>query len=549
MSEFNVQRADGSGDGRKPKRAFVLGLDGVPWGKIRAWVDDGELPAFEYLFEEGVAGPLQSTTPATTPLAWPSISTGTWPNEHGIYAFQQLTEGYSRQMYTIDHMRTPALWDLLSPAVVGNVPMTYPSKEIDGRMVAGMMSPGFDDGFAQPQWLTEEIDRRIPEYEIGLDWSSYADRTDELPSAVDAMLSERRKLLDLLLEIDDWRLCFFVFTAPDRLQHLIWEEETLLSLYRTLDEVVGDAIERAVEQDAALFVVSDHGFVPIDRLANVNQILADEQLLTPKGESEGRGVRDVLNRVGISRSQIQSALERIGIGEEELVHSLPRPLLDRIADSIPGDNVLYDIDFERTAAFMNGPGTIFVNDRNRFDSGIVPPDRVGHIKERATRALESAWDSETGDRPLTVHDGDDLFPGDPESPDLVVESETHDIRSSLDGRRFRPAENVAGDHHPNGIVLGCGPGIDDGVRIDGASVVDIAPTVLHALGEPVPSATAGRVLDDMFAPESDPSEREVAVEGHDGAGRNGDEIRAQRDEDSSEFQDVETRLKGLGYMD
>ncbi|WP_321169649.1 alkaline phosphatase family protein [Halorarum salinum] len=63
--------------------AVVLGLDGVPWPLLERWIGFGGLPSFERLFEEGSAGPIGSTTPASTPLAWPSITTGTWPDKHG----------------------------------------------------------------------------------------------------------------------------------------------------------------------------------------------------------------------------------------------------------------------------------------------------------------------------------------------------------------------------------------------------------------------------------------------------------------------------------
>ncbi|NIR37171.1 MAG: phosphodiesterase, partial [Actinobacteria bacterium] len=58
-----------------PERAFVLGFDGVPWTLLTRFVEAGALPNVERVMAEGAAGPLESTTPPTTPLAWPSIAT------------------------------------------------------------------------------------------------------------------------------------------------------------------------------------------------------------------------------------------------------------------------------------------------------------------------------------------------------------------------------------------------------------------------------------------------------------------------------------------
>nr|WP_321168859.1 alkaline phosphatase family protein [Halorubrum sp. CBA1125] len=280
-------------------RAFVLGLDGVPWPLVEPWIETGELPAFAELVEEGASGPLRSTTPANTPVAWPSIATGAWPDRHGLYEFMKLDADYSQRPYNREDLRRPPLWGLLSPAVVANVPMTYPAGGVgeDGTMVAGMMTPTPDaDGFTQPPELADEILDRIPGYRVGLKWHRYGDdRRDEFLEDFAELFEGRRDLLRSLMERDDWRLFFFTFTAPDRLQHLIWDEDVLLGHYRDLDAVLAEVMEYCDRRNATLYVVSDHGFGPISRIVNVNRALADAGLLTPKDSS---GVRAALSRTG-----------------------------------------------------------------------------------------------------------------------------------------------------------------------------------------------------------------------------------------------------------
>ncbi len=56
------------------------------------------------------------------------------------------------------------------------------------------------------------------------------------------------------------------------------------------------------------------------------------------------------------------------------------------------------------------------------------------------------------------------------------------------------------DHEPYGIFLAAGPRIRKGAVIEGASVLDAAPTLLHYLGLPVGRDMAGKVLD-VFEPD------------------------------------------------
>jgi len=45
-----------------------------------------------------------------------------------------------------------------------------------------------------------------------------------------------------------------------------------------------------------------------------------------------------------------------------------------------------------------------------------------------------------------------------------------------------------------GVLLVAGQGIKPGVELDNARLIDVAPTILHLLGEAVPAGMEGRVL-------------------------------------------------------
>lgn len=527
--------------GSATERAFVLGIDGVPWNLLKRWANAGALPNFERIFDEGAATPLRSTVPPTTPLAWPSIATGTWADKHGIYAFHALEGRYSRRMYTGADRKQPALWDVLQPAVVGNVPMTYPADEIEGAMVSGMITPEIGEGFTHPPDLREEIERDIPEYKIGLEWHTYADDPEQFVDDVRDLVSARRRLMHKLAEERDWRLFFFVYTAPDRLQHLVWDEDVLLDHYRTLDQIVGDAMEYASERDATLYVVSDHGFGPISKFVHLNSLLADDGLLARKGGGAARGS---LASLGLSKSTVLGSLDRVGITNERLVRYLPRSIVDGVAERIPGEHGLYDVDFENTTAFAYGPGHVFVNDVDRFDEGIVRPSEIESVKHSVEATLSGATDPETGEPVLDVYDGDELFPTDPTSPDLVaVGRGEYEEKTRLPDAAFEPAGAKAAGHRSQGVFLAWGSDVVAGAMPERASVVDVAPTVLHGVGESIPDTTDGRVLDGIFTPNSVAANRSVTARSYDGATV---ERTPNADDD---FDGVEDRLRGLGYLE
>ncbi len=66
-------------------------------------------------------------------------------------------------------------------------------------------------------------------------------------------------------------------------------------------------------------------------------------------------------------------------------------------------------------------------------------------------------------------------------------------------KKFSPEMNPVAWHRPHGVLVAAGQGIKRDELIHGASLLDIAPTVLALLGQPVPDDMDGRVLTQMFA--------------------------------------------------
>jgi hypothetical protein len=106
-----------------------------------------------------------------------------------------------------------------------------------------------------------------------------------------------------------------------------------------------------------------------------------------------------------------------------------------------------------------------------------------------------------------------------------------------------PVYGNSGDHRMHGILLGRGPELRRGARIEGARIIDYAPTILHSFGVEVPSDMDGRVLEAIFTPEymsNNPVRISDAVEY-----ASPEKPGAMTDEESEEIRE---RLRGWGYL-
>lgn len=521
-------------------KVFVLGLDGVPWNMLTDWVTEAEFPNLHRILTEGATGPLQSTTPAVTPCAWPSITTGVWPDKHGVYSFQKLTADHTHRMYTNADVNQPALWEIVSRSVACNVPVTYPATEMDGTLVAGTMTPTMDDEYTWPPELREEIKEEVPNHRISLRWGEYLDKQDEFVNEIETLVESRRQLLEFLeSRTDDWQLFFFTVMAPDRLQHLVWDEDVLKDHYQQLDELVGDVLSIVESEDANLFVVSDHGFGPVSRAVCVNRILETNGYLV----RQDSGARTLLEELGITKSNLRAAMSRAGINVHDFIKNyVPRSFVNQVASNVPGEHTVYDIDSTETKAIVHGMGNVYINSTERFKNGSVKPGEVEPLKRELKRLFTSFTDPKTNEQPLDVYDGDTVFPTDPEAPDLVVEAAPeYTLSTSLTSTEVKePTEDA--DHRKHGVFMAWGPDVEAGTSLSGLSVVDVAPTVLHSLAKPIPEQTDGRVVEEVFTSGSVPGRLSVSTQAYERGNPSGSEQIGDMDE-------VKTRLKGLGYME
>jgi predicted AlkP superfamily phosphohydrolase/phosphomutase len=554
------------------RRVLVIGLDGATLDLARPWAEAGFLPTFRRLLREGAWGELTTVIPPVTGPAWSSFLTGMNPGRHGLYDFMRLAPGtYRIQPVNATLRAGDSLWAILSRAgkrvIVLNVPATYPPEPVNGVLVTGMMTPPQAPTFTYPPELGRELVSALGGYDI---WPAEVfhpqGRERPLLAALSRLTRQTEQALAYLQRrVPDWDFCMAVFMAADVVQHFTWHfmdpshsrhparapadlRDAILSTYRELDAALARLIAQ-VDARTLLIVMSDHGFGPLERYLYLNAWLLEMGFLHLQRRPTTR-VKYLLQRAGFTPLTAYRLLWHVGLGAQ-----VGRTVRARKGLVRKGLATLFlsfdDVDWPRTRAYSLGNvGPLYVNLRGREPQGAVAPGAEYERTLSDLMAALSAWrDPATGEKIVgRVYRREELFHGERvgQAPDLFVLPA--DLRYQAFGEYQFPAKgwlgralDRSGGHRLNGLVMLAGPGVRPGVRLDGAHIMDLAPTILAALGVPIPRAMDGRALTEAF------------VEGALGPAIIAEEAKAPTERTEATLSEeeeaaVREHLKGLGYL-
>lgn len=498
-----------------PLRGLVVGLDGATFDLLRPMMAHGWLPHLQGTVQRGAAGVLRSTVPPLTAPAWGTFLTGVNPGKHGVFSFQRRALG-SAQREFIDGtaLRGPRLWHWLaghglSTACV-NMPISWPPEPMPagGWMITGMLTPDTDHPFTWPADLAEGLRREgyICDIRIKLherDVASVEGLTAVARDLRTALLRREAALFRLLAErpVD---VLVVVFETMDRLQHYAWRileelvaegdaaarrsplHEAVLACYRDLDRVVGRLLAELTGPETPVLFVSDHGFGPLRRRFHVDAWLAEQGWL-----------RYAAGKATLRR-RLRGPVQRIkGL--------LPRSLLRRGRRALAPAAL---IDWSHTQLYggRSMEHAVYVNLQGREPSGVVPAEEYESLRSAAAAALLALRDPATG-RPAVqaVYSREALYTGPyvGEAPDLLLALAPGYEPSGeplAEGCFSDATAEGAGIHQPDGVFMALGPGVRPGASLPPHDIADALPTLLYALGLPVPTALDGRVIEAAFEP-------------------------------------------------
>ncbi|MFC1970286.1 alkaline phosphatase family protein [Chloroflexota bacterium] len=502
-------------------RVLVIGLDGATFDLIEPWADEGKLPCLGDLMKNGVWGNLRSVIPSMSAPAWVSFMTGKNPGKHGILDFVTHSGGSylgERQpsMISSRSFKDRTLWEILGAhgrrVGVVSAPITYPPKKVNGFLISCFMTPPSASIFTYPQ----ELAQAIPDYRIGIRHGRRGENGAKISIQAQGELAiikeyhditEKRTSVALrLMEQWDPDFSIIVYKGTDEMQHFFWgREDILLEFYQKIDKSIASILAEG-DKDTDVIIISDHGFGPeaTKRLA-INGWLEQVGLLKRKRDLKSSLIRTV--------SHLAWDLDR----RTGLAKRLPPRSVAGV-----GKALSQGIAWHQTKAYgckITGIAGININLRGREPQGIVKPGQeYEQLREEIIAKLRRLTDPESGERVMSdVYKNNEIYWGSNlgKTPDIVG-IPTHKYRVGPgDFAKSVFAANVtsevAGAHfaQPNGILLAHGPHIKTGERIEGAHLIDIAPTVLHMMGLPVPQDMDGRVLKELFKEESEPAQRDV----------------------------------------
>lgn len=526
-------------------RLVVLGWDSATFDLIDPLMDAGELPALKELSERGHRAVLRSTWPPMTDCAWTSAFTGLNAGGHGIFGSWYRAPGaYEARYFSSRDRRAPALWEVADDVrfLVWNIPMAFPPAPVPGAMVSGYGAPP-GATFCDPPELQAKLAERWP----------LEDLLDRAPhGSLESFRTDLLRGLEAQPEALAWAAgevgadCVLaVWPHIDRAQHFFWRfRETDHPLADAVDDVylaMDRATARLLETwpDADFLVVSDHGAGPLRGDVNMGAWL--------QAEGRARIVPPRRNRAVDLAWSLPPGVRRAA---RRLAPNLARKTLGATLSGQLGP-----FDWSETKAFVGFHGDLWLNLKDREPAGVVAAGDAPELLEELRHDLLELRDERNGAAPFhAVHRRDEIYSGAciDLAPDLMLDSWSNGYRVSPRreaAEAFVSAplplagvnEPWSSDHRPEGVFVGAGPSI--GVAgVEELSLLDVCPTALVLLRQPVPHGLDGKPAESVLAPsflEKHPVRFAEAA----GARQAGGEY------SEAEAEAVATHLKDLGYIE
>jgi len=550
-------------------KVLVIGLDGVTLDLLGPWIEAGELPNLQKLMQQGAAGKLRSTLPPISSSSWSSFATGVNPGKHGLVDFVYPgADSYKVTMINATSRQTRALWNWLNDAGyrVGllGIPTTYPPEAVSGFMVSGFLAPGPESEWASPPELKQELLDELGEFMLSPNERYRSTRwlgrfLDDLTASVE----NRTRAALHLMRTKPWDLFAVVYWDTDMVQHETWRlldpghprhdaeeaaasRDQILAFHRKVDADVGRLLAE-VEPDTLVVVMSDHGFGPVHSFFLTNNWLAGQGLLQFK-RRPSTAIKRLLFRRGYTPLQMFRLAKALGMGKlrRRVRFQQKAGLLNRVFLSFD------DVDWSRTKAFSIGSfGQVYINVEGSRPEGIVQPgSEYQALRDRIVRDAMTLRDPRTNE-PLVerVYTREEIYSGPytDRTPDLIVQPRGWEYMAFGhadfgSNKLVEPIIGLSGHHRPDGVLILAGPGVKAGTQLEGANIMDLTPTILHAMGVGVPRDLDGRVLSEAFD-DSSPVAPPVAYT-QASVYKEGD---SEPDLSDGEMAEVQEKLRGWGY--
>ncbi|MCC7292900.1 MAG: alkaline phosphatase family protein [Phycisphaerales bacterium] len=522
-------------------KVAVFGLDCLePSLCFERWIED--LPNLRALMQRGTWGRMTSSMPPVTVPAWSCMTASKDPGTLGIYGFRDRKDrSYDGWVIcTSLRVKEPRLWDILTQqgkdSLIIGVPETYPiTKPIRGCMITSFLTPTTKDPsiqYTHPPQLRREIEQLVGEYMVDVPMPRGGDKQVIL-DGIYTMTRRRFDVVRHLMCTRPWDLMFMVEMGTDRVHHGFWSfmdpqhrnhvpgnrfENAIHDYYVEVDRQIGETLAKIDLQTTAIWVVSDHGARVLHGGVLLNQWLMQQGDLVMKAPPTPKQKFDAKD-VDWSKTKAFASPGYYGQIFINLKGREPQGVVE------PGNYERYRDDLIRRLEAMPGP-----DGDPKGGGGWGPNAQVGNLCHTPqvgnlchTPQVGNLCHTEgaglreggAGLRPASgppalragaplgnkCHKPDAIYKTcNNVAPDLIVILGDLGWRASgwlgSDSIYIYDDDAAAEDanHAQEGMYLFAHPTIQGRGRADGATLYDVAPTILRELGQPIPPDMQGRPL-------------------------------------------------------
>ncbi len=542
-------------------KVLVFGIDGGTFDIILPMVEKGRLPNIAGILSGGAWGDLRSTIHPITPAAWSSFATGKNPGKHGIFDFSSPDpDSFSFKLQSAKERKGESFWMCLSrfgkKSIVLNIPFTYPPEKVNGIMISGFDSPGSNRSMAYPPGIYEELVGEFGKYTP--DWTFPTGRKYDFDSYRREVISAIRQRTEsslYLLRKYPWDIFITVFNSIDHIQHVFFgmgEEgrKFIEEGYELMDKALGDFLEE-IGQDTTVVIMSDHGAGEIKRFFYLDQWLEREGFLAYKDDmGAGSLMRRVMKK---GRYMLKRALP-------VKVRGYLRGRMPGVRDFVSSYSTGPETDWSRSYAYSGGMyGNIYINREGKSPGGIVKDSEYDDLCTEIISRLCNLQDPETDERVVEkVYRKEEIYHGPflHMAPDLIIKWKDYayftkkgiDVKGTVFGNELKLDSSDyphTGTHRLNGIFMAKGPSIVAGKKVEGLQIIDVAPTILLLMNNPIPDDMDGRIITEIMRKDF---LEDVSSEYCRSKGR-GDTLSEGEALTPEEEASVAERLKSLGYID
>ncbi len=502
------------------QRILLIGIDSGTWKVIDPLLEAGDLPHLARLITEGTSGTLQSFDYSASPVVWTTMATGKLPTKHGIRDF------FTPQR----HLNAHRIWEILAKqgATVGIYQhlVTWPPEPLDGFVIPAWLAI---DSRTHPPELSfikalktaeKRGQNRLHSYLVyGFRALRYGLSLPTVLKALSYIMIRRRarsrldylyhaQLVDISMSTDFFcnlmrryhpKYATIIYYQPDAAGHYYWKhyQPTLfprvtpeeIKKYRHAIPEVYRAIDAAIGRILAATEEKYTVFVVSDHGMGPS-LHPSNYLYRPK-------IADLLERQGYATDGDHAI---IGLDFYLNLH-------DQSSEIRSSENLL---------TFLNQL-VIAGTDKQVFDATLLE-DQYVVIRVTAAR---------------------------PEYKDAFVQLPNGERLDYLS--LVNTDEDLSGTHEKEGILIMAGPNIRRSHKIEGATLLDITPTMLALMGMPIARDMDGKVLTEAITKDYLKQNSIQSIDSYETDGF----LRAtplEKKVSSEEALILEERLKDMGYL-